>query len=79
MFELKSTYIDSKISEISKSSVKNYEPINYLLYMLLQFDMKYYYEIGSGKWRRRFWFFTPPKPGPDVPYTFGLIGINICL
>ena len=47
--------------------------------ILLQFDMKYYYEIGSGKWRRRFWFFTPPKPGPDVPYTFGLIGINFCL
>ncbi|KAG7637620.1 Fe(3+)-Zn(2+) purple acid phosphatase 12 [Arabidopsis thaliana] len=40
----------------------------------LEFDTKYYYEIGSGKWSRRFWFFTPPKSGPDVPYTFGLIG-----
>jgi hypothetical protein len=40
----------------------------------LEFDTKYYYEIGSGKWSRRFWFFIPPKSGPDVPYTFGLIG-----
>ncbi|KAG8633736.1 hypothetical protein MANES_18G141575v8 [Manihot esculenta] len=31
-------------------------------------------EVGTGKASRRFWFITPPKSGPDVPYTFGLIG-----
>jgi hypothetical protein len=41
----------------------------------LQFDTKYYYEVGIGNTTRQFWFLTPPKPGPDVPYTFGLIGI----
>ncbi|KAG8632386.1 purple acid phosphatase 2 [Manihot esculenta] len=40
----------------------------------LEFDTKYYYEVGTGKASRRFWFITPPKSGPDVPYTFGLIG-----
>lgn len=47
----------------------------FIIYGRVQFDTKYYYEIGSGKWCRRFWFLTPPKSGPDVPYTFGLIGI----
>ncbi|GAB2267696.1 prolyl aminopeptidase [Dionaea muscipula] len=40
----------------------------------LEFDTKYYYEIGIGNTTRQFWFTTPPKSGPDVPYTFGLIG-----
>nr|POF06727.1 purple acid phosphatase 10 [Quercus suber] len=40
----------------------------------LEFDTKYYYELGSGRFKRKFWFETPPKPGLDVPYTFGLIG-----
>ncbi|CAL1384100.1 unnamed protein product [Linum trigynum] len=41
----------------------------------LEFETKYYYEVGIGsKSKRQFWFTTPPKPGPDVPYTFGLIG-----
>ncbi|KAJ8772623.1 hypothetical protein K2173_027800 [Erythroxylum novogranatense] len=40
----------------------------------LEFDTKYYYEVGIGNTTRRFWIVTPPKPGPDVPYTFGLIG-----
>ncbi|WCJ35264.1 Purple acid phosphatase [Euphorbia peplus] len=40
----------------------------------LEFDTKYYYEVGSGNTTRKFWFITPPAPGPDVPYTFGLIG-----
>ena len=30
--------------------------------------------IGFGSLTRRFWFVTPPKIGPDVPYTFGVIG-----
>ncbi|XP_021862450.1 purple acid phosphatase 2 isoform X2 [Spinacia oleracea] len=40
----------------------------------LEFDTKYYYEVGSGNSSRQFWFLTPPESGPDVPYTFGLIG-----
>ncbi|KAK4401502.1 Purple acid phosphatase 2 [Sesamum angolense] len=33
-----------------------------------------YYEVGIGHTTRTFWFTTPPAVGPDVPYTFGLIG-----
>ncbi|GAB2291778.1 Purple acid phosphatase 10, variant 2 [Dionaea muscipula] len=40
----------------------------------LEHDTKYYYEVGVGKSSRTFWFITPPQTGPDVPYTFGLIG-----
>lgn len=40
----------------------------------LQHDTKYYYAVGIGHTVRTFWFTTPPKVGPDVPYTFGLIG-----
>ncbi|KAE9447282.1 hypothetical protein C3L33_20794, partial [Rhododendron williamsianum] len=38
------------------------------------FSTKYYYEVGIDHTTRMFWFTTPPKTGPDVPYTFGLIG-----
>ncbi|XP_008796614.1 purple acid phosphatase 2-like [Phoenix dactylifera] len=40
----------------------------------LKHDTKYYYALGIGHTLRQFWFRTPPKVGPDVPYTFGLIG-----
>lgn len=40
-----------------------------------QYDTRYYYEVGIGNTSRTFWFTTPPEVGPDVPYTFGLIGI----
>ncbi|XP_047093607.1 purple acid phosphatase 2-like [Lolium rigidum] len=40
----------------------------------LKFDTKYYYAVGTKETMRKFWFRTPPKSGPDVPYTFGLIG-----
>ncbi|NP_001141970.1 Purple acid phosphatase 2-like precursor [Zea mays] len=40
----------------------------------LEFDTKYYYAVGIGQTVRKFWFLTPPKSGPDVPYTLGLIG-----
>lgn len=40
----------------------------------LEYNTKYYYEVGIGHTRRTFWFVTPPEVGPDVPYTFGLIG-----
>ncbi|MED6189693.1 hypothetical protein PIB30_098558, partial [Stylosanthes scabra] len=39
----------------------------------LEFLTKYYYEVGLLNTTRQFWFVTPPKVGPDVPYTFGLI------
>uniref|UniRef100_A0A7N0SZT2 acid phosphatase n=1 Tax=Kalanchoe fedtschenkoi TaxID=63787 RepID=A0A7N0SZT2_KALFE len=42
----------------------------------LEHDTKYYYEVGTGgNNTRQFWFKTPPKVGPDVPFTFGLIGM----
>ncbi|KAI4318343.1 hypothetical protein MLD38_032063 [Melastoma candidum] len=40
----------------------------------LEYDTKYYYEVGIGLTVRQFWFVTPPEVGPDIPYTFGLIG-----
>lgn len=40
----------------------------------LKHDTKYYYMVGIGHTTRTFWFMTPPEVGPDVPYTFGLIG-----
>ncbi|GMH13465.1 hypothetical protein Nepgr_015306 [Nepenthes gracilis] len=40
----------------------------------LEYNTKYYYEVGRGTSARTFWFTTPPEVGPDVPYTFGLIG-----
>ncbi|XP_008236959.1 PREDICTED: purple acid phosphatase-like [Prunus mume] len=40
----------------------------------LKFNTKYYYVVGIGHTERQFWFITPPEVGPDVPYTFGLIG-----
>ncbi|KAG2631070.1 hypothetical protein PVAP13_3KG571100 [Panicum virgatum] len=40
----------------------------------LKHSTKYYYAMGFGHTVRTFWFTTPPKPGPDVPYKFGLIG-----
>ncbi|KAL6519227.1 hypothetical protein OROGR_018547 [Orobanche gracilis] len=40
----------------------------------LKYDTKDYYEVGIGNTTRTFWFTTPPEVGPDVPYTFGLIG-----
>jgi acid phosphatase type 7 len=41
----------------------------------LEHATKYYYAVGSGGDAvRTFWFTTPPRPGPDVPFRFGLIG-----
>ncbi|CAH8352950.1 unnamed protein product [Eruca vesicaria subsp. sativa] len=69
---------------IHHCTIKNLEVHHYLnlfncfvsdfLVLLFQYDTKYYYMVGVGKTERKFWFFTPPKAGPDIPYTFGLIG-----
>ncbi|KAM2053271.1 hypothetical protein EV1_002855 [Malus domestica] len=40
----------------------------------LTFNTRYYYVVGIGETETQFWFTTPPEVGPDVPYTFGLIG-----
>lgn len=40
----------------------------------LEHDTKHYYQVGIGQIPRTFWFMAPPKVGPDVPYTFGVIG-----
>ncbi|CAI0435959.1 unnamed protein product [Linum tenue] len=69
-------------SRRAEGTVLRYKYINYTSGYIhhciiagLEFDTKYYYEVGIGRIpTRRFWFITPPKPGPDVPYTFGLIG-----
>ncbi|CAL1384103.1 unnamed protein product [Linum trigynum] len=69
-------------SRRAEGTVLRYKYINYTSGYIhhctitgLEFDTKYYYEVGIGRIStRRFWFTTPPKPGPDVPYTFGLVG-----
>ncbi|KAJ4959138.1 hypothetical protein NE237_026249 [Protea cynaroides] len=40
---------------------------------LLNYNTKYYYEVGVENTTRQFYFTTPPI-GPDVPCAFGLIG-----
>lgn len=43
--------------------------------MALQYNKKYFYKVGTEEeGAREFFFTTPPAPGPDAPYTFGLIG-----
>jgi hypothetical protein len=38
------------------------------------YGTRYSYRIGFGYAVRTFSFKTPPKPGPDAPFKFGLIG-----
>ncbi|KAJ8443645.1 hypothetical protein Cgig2_019627 [Carnegiea gigantea] len=40
----------------------------------LEYETMYMYELGKGDAIRQFSFKTPPKVGPDVPYTFGIMG-----
>lgn len=44
------------------------------MYVCMQYNTKYIYELGKGDAQRRFFFTTPPEVGPDAPYTFGVIG-----
>ncbi|KAG9456805.1 hypothetical protein H6P81_001313 [Aristolochia fimbriata] len=48
--------------------------IHHCIIVNLVYDTQYFYEVGIGNTTRQFWFRTPPRVGPDVPYTFGLIG-----
>nr|XP_016511050.1 PREDICTED: purple acid phosphatase 2-like [Nicotiana tabacum] len=71
----------SKQKNTAKGKVTTYKFYNYTSGYIhhstirhLEFNTKYYYKIGVGHTARTFWFVTPPPVGPDVPYTFGLIG-----
>ncbi|KAB1669466.1 hypothetical protein E1A91_A05G202400v1 [Gossypium mustelinum] len=72
---------NSELKNSAQGIVLTYKYFNYTSGFIhhctirdLEFDTKYYYEVGIGNSSRRFWFVTPPAIGPDVPYTFGLIG-----
>ncbi|KAK9165397.1 hypothetical protein Scep_000588 [Stephania cephalantha] len=72
---------NSKYRFSAKGAVLRYKFYNYTSGYIhhctvknLEFDTKYYYLVGVGGTTRQFWFRTPPRVGPDVPYTFGLIG-----
>ncbi|KAG9131081.1 hypothetical protein Leryth_006811 [Lithospermum erythrorhizon] len=67
--------------QMAKSRVTHYKYFNYSSGFIhhatienLQYNTKYFYEIGINGTARRFNFITPPEVGPDVPYTFGIIG-----
>ncbi|MQL90060.1 hypothetical protein Taro_022641 [Colocasia esculenta] len=70
-----------ELSRRAEGAVTTYQFYNYTSGYIhhctlanLEYDTKYYYKVGIGHTVRQFWFTTPPKSGPDVPYTFGLIG-----
>ncbi|KAK2978262.1 hypothetical protein RJ640_017113 [Escallonia rubra] len=72
---------NSKHKKKAKATVTTYKYYTYASGYIhhctikhLEFNTKYYYEVGAGSLARTFWFTTPPEVGPDVPYTFGLIG-----
>ncbi|XP_022886207.1 bifunctional purple acid phosphatase 26-like isoform X2 [Olea europaea var. sylvestris] len=72
---------DGKYDFTAEGTVQNYTFYNYksgyihqCLIGGLEYDTKYYYEIGVGNSARKFWFQTPPKIDPDVSYNFGIIG-----
>ncbi|KAJ6897410.1 hypothetical protein NC651_023315 [Populus alba x Populus x berolinensis] len=72
---------NSEHKEEANSKVYTYKFYNYTSGYIhhctirnLEFNTKYYYVVGVGHTERKFWFTTPPAVGPDVPYTFGLIG-----
>lgn len=75
-----STMLPLMISRFVFASLCSLNPISLSLFpvcfwkVALQYDTKYFYEIGSGDATRRFFFTTPPMVGPDAPYTFGIIG-----
>ncbi|WRX14997.1 Calcineurin-like phosphoesterase domain [Theobroma cacao] len=72
---------NSKQKKMAEGKVKTYKFYNYTSGYIhhctirnLEYNTKYYYMVGVGHTMRKFWFTTPPEVGPDVPYTFGLIG-----
>lgn len=72
---------EDKLEFSAEGKVTHYQYFNYTSGFIhhctirkLKHDTKYYYRVGIGHTPRTFWFITPPEIGPDVPYTFGLIG-----
>ncbi|KAI3769716.1 hypothetical protein L6452_00829 [Arctium lappa] len=67
---------DQTTGQISTYKYYNYTSgyIHHCTLNNLEYNTKYYYEVGIGHTIRTFWFVTPPEVGPDVPYTFGIIG-----
>ncbi|KAF8013516.1 hypothetical protein BT93_I1378 [Corymbia citriodora subsp. variegata] len=69
---------NSKHKKTAEGKVYRYKFYNYtsadVCFVYWQCNTKHYYEVGVGHTIRQFWFITPPEVGPDVPYTFGLIG-----
>ncbi|KAH7524147.1 purple acid phosphatase 2 [Ziziphus jujuba] len=72
---------NSEVKHSAQGIILTYKYFNYTSGFIhhctihnLEFDTKYYYEVGIGNTTRQFWFTTPPSVGPDVPYTFGVIG-----
>uniref|UniRef100_A0A2N9IUT1 Purple acid phosphatase n=1 Tax=Fagus sylvatica TaxID=28930 RepID=A0A2N9IUT1_FAGSY len=71
----------SKHKHKSHSSISTYRYFSYNSGYIhhatikhLEYDTLYFYELGDGDSIRQFSFRTPPKVGPEVPYTFGIIG-----
>uniref|UniRef100_A0A1D1XYX4 Purple acid phosphatase n=1 Tax=Anthurium amnicola TaxID=1678845 RepID=A0A1D1XYX4_9ARAE len=72
---------EHQLELLAKGKVTTYKFYNYTSGYIhhctlrnLEYDTTYFYKIGMGHTTRQFWFKTPPAVGPDVPYTFGLIG-----
>lgn len=72
---------NSKEKRSAEGKMSNYKYYNYTSGYIhhctlrhLEYDTKYFYQVGVGQTPRTFWFKTPPKAGLNVGYTFGLIG-----
>ncbi|KAF5203720.1 Purple acid phosphatase [Thalictrum thalictroides] len=72
---------DEEHKKQAHAYTKTYKFVNYTSGFIhhatiknLEYDTKYIYELGNNNATRRFFFTTPPEVGPDVPYTFGVIG-----
>eukprot|EP00250_Pteridium_aquilinum_P008868 c18272_g2_i1 orf=32-1561(+) len=68
--------LESVDASVTTYKFANYKSgfIHHCLIQGLMHDTNYTYKIGEGAQAREFWFITPPKPGPDVAHTFGVIG-----
>lgn len=69
------SYVDSQTGNTTQYTFYNYTSgfIHIVTLSDLEYNTKYYYKLGDVT-VREFFFFTPPAPGLNVPYIFGLIG-----
>nr|DAD22448.1 TPA_asm: hypothetical protein HUJ06_023911 [Nelumbo nucifera] len=63
---------NGKHKYLAKGEVLTYKFYNYTSGYIHHCTINYL-KVGSTGTMRQFWFRSPPKVGPDVPYTFGLI------